>query len=296
MKARAPGKVVLSGAYAVLEGAPCIVTAVDRYVTADSDRAAAHIAPEVQVAMPPPYPYIDASELRNGGRKLGLGSSAAIVVASLAVLDEHPCSTQSELRVLYERALFAHRRAQGGGSGVDVASATFGGTLVFRYDPHGPGTMAPIELPDVSLEVWGCPEAAVTSTFLRAVGAFAEHSPRIYGELIARLSSAALQAVTACETQEPDSFVEALDAQAAGLAELGQLAEVPIFTDEITELHALAKQEGAVVMPAGAGGGDLALFCHREPPSRRLVEAAHSRGMARLPLRLGARGVHRSIG
>src|SRR5690606_12116062 len=36
MKTKAPGKVVLSGAYAVLEGAPCIVTAVDRYVYADS--------------------------------------------------------------------------------------------------------------------------------------------------------------------------------------------------------------------------------------------------------------------
>ena len=33
--ARAPGKVVLSGAYAVLEGAPALVAAVDRYVVAD---------------------------------------------------------------------------------------------------------------------------------------------------------------------------------------------------------------------------------------------------------------------
>ncbi len=35
MRARAPGKVVLSGAYSVLRGAPAIVTAVDRYVEAD---------------------------------------------------------------------------------------------------------------------------------------------------------------------------------------------------------------------------------------------------------------------
>jgi phosphomevalonate kinase len=36
MKARAPGKIVISGAYAVLEGAPSVVTAADRYVTADT--------------------------------------------------------------------------------------------------------------------------------------------------------------------------------------------------------------------------------------------------------------------
>ena len=39
-RARAPGKVVLSGAYAVLSGAPAIVAAVSRYVTADSARPA----------------------------------------------------------------------------------------------------------------------------------------------------------------------------------------------------------------------------------------------------------------
>ena len=39
-RARAPGKVVLSGAYAVLAGAPAIVSAVSRYVTADTSRPA----------------------------------------------------------------------------------------------------------------------------------------------------------------------------------------------------------------------------------------------------------------
>ena len=40
MRARAPGKLVLSGAYAVLEGAPALVAAVDRYALADSERSA----------------------------------------------------------------------------------------------------------------------------------------------------------------------------------------------------------------------------------------------------------------
>jgi len=41
--ARAPGKLVLSGAYAVLSGAPALVVAVDRYVVADSARPAAFL-------------------------------------------------------------------------------------------------------------------------------------------------------------------------------------------------------------------------------------------------------------
>ncbi len=39
MIAKAPGKLVVSGAYSVLEGAPAIVVAVDRYAVADTARA-----------------------------------------------------------------------------------------------------------------------------------------------------------------------------------------------------------------------------------------------------------------
>ena len=51
MKARAPGKLVLSGAYAVLEGAPAIVAAVDRYAMADTEQAAAFVGAELQAAI-----------------------------------------------------------------------------------------------------------------------------------------------------------------------------------------------------------------------------------------------------
>src|SRR5690606_2724901 len=117
MRARAPGKIVLSGAYAVLEGAPCIVTAVDRYVMADTERTATHVADEVAAAMQPPFPFVDVSQLRADGRKLGLGSSAAIVVASLAARYPESLVSVSSRHQLYERALLAHRTAQGGGSG-----------------------------------------------------------------------------------------------------------------------------------------------------------------------------------
>lgn len=296
MKARAPGKVVLSGAYAVLEGAPCLVASVDRYVTADSERSPEHIAEEVRAAMPPPYPHIDASELRSEGRKLGLGSSAAIVVASLATRAEFPCAQPEELQRLFEQALAAHRRAQGGGSGVDVASATFGGVLEFHYDPAGPGSVRRVKLPTVCLEVWSCAEAATTSGFLARVRAFATRAPDRYRAIIAELQDAAGRAVDACETSNADTWLKALRAQAFGLAELGAAAELPIFTRDVTEIAAVADAEAAVVLPAGAGGGDLALFCGHHPPTAELRAAAESRGLRRLDVRFGVRGVHRVDG
>jgi phosphomevalonate kinase len=252
-----------------------------------------HIAEEVRAAMPPPFPHIDASQLRSDGRKLGLGSSAAIVVASLATLPEHAGDALEDRQRLYQRALFAHREAQGGGSGIDVAAATFGGNVLLHYDPEGPGRVISVALPPLHFEVWSCPEAAVTSGFLRRVREFKGKSPEVYAELFARLTVAAREAASACETQNGGLWLRALECQAAGLHELGVLAEVPIFTDEVTALRDQAISEGAVVMPAGAGGGDLALFCGQHPPSANLLAAARTRGVNPLRLKLGALGVQR---
>jgi len=43
----APGKILLSGAYAVLDGAPALVVAVDRLAFAHADRPASRVSPEV---------------------------------------------------------------------------------------------------------------------------------------------------------------------------------------------------------------------------------------------------------
>jgi phosphomevalonate kinase len=292
VKARAPGKVVLSGAYAVLEGAPCIVTAVDRYVEADSSKQAAHIADEVRAAMPPPYPYIDANELRSGDRKLGLGSSAAIVVASLAATLPGECESRSARQALFTTAWAAHKRAQGGGSGVDVAAATFGGTLCYHYAPDKPGAWAPVTLPALHFEIWCCPNAASTRGYLERVRLFKMENPNTHEAIFTTLANAARQAHEACLTANGATFVQALRTQARGFEELGQRVQISIFTPEVSALYTLAQREGAVVMPAGAGGGDLVLYCSSKAPSADLVSARVARHIESLDVEFGARGVH----
>ena len=92
MIARAPGKLVLSGAYVVLEGAPALVAAVDRYVAADTRKPADRITEEVQAAldlgMLARAPWFDAGALRTalpegGSRKLGVGSRSGAVEQAL---------------------------------------------------------------------------------------------------------------------------------------------------------------------------------------------------------------------
>ena len=56
-------------------------------------------------------------------------------------------------------------------------------------------------------------------------------------------------------------------------------------------LSDIAEQQGAAVLPAGAGGGDIALYVGTRPSDFMIDEIAQL-GHMRLPIALGANGVH----
>jgi phosphomevalonate kinase len=296
MIARAPGKVVVSGAYAVLEGAPAVVAAVDRYVVADTSRPTDFTTPEVRAALgEKPAPWFDASALRAGDKKLGLGSSAAILVASLAcIAAENENLEDAELAAeIFEPALVAHRTAQGGGSGVDVAASAFGGTII----AVSLGTnldVEPTSIPvGLAIEVLFAGVPASTPALIGRVKALKASSRAEYDTIMRGLMAAAAEAASAFEAGSATGVVAALRAQLRGLTALGEHAGAPIVTREVAVLADRAEREGAVVLPAGAGGGDVALFVGLEPPSDEMRRAFAGQGHERLDLRLGARGVHR---
>jgi phosphomevalonate kinase len=294
VKARAPGKVVLSGAYAVLEGAPAIVSAVSRYVSCDSARSAERVTPEVRAALPDgPFPAFDASDLRDGGQKLGLGSSAAIVVASLAAARGGEFSDETTLRRAIEGpALAAHRAAQGGGSGIDVAASTRGGTLIARRSAPDVLAIEEVVLPRaLCIEAWASGVSASTPELLRAVARFRDARHREYDELMAALTAAATRAAAALVAPDPDALIGELSMQRGLLARLGSASGVPIITPEVHELAEWAADHAAAVLPSGAGGGDIVLWVSRRPSPLEFRERAAALGHRHISLELSARGV-----
>lgn len=292
MRARAPGKLVLSGAYAVLEGAPSLVAAVDRYVEASSTEEAAFVTGEVAEAvarglMARPVGF-DAGALRAGERKLGLGSSAAILVASLATASsaEEPALADA----IFPDALDVHRVAQGGGSGVDVAASCYGGVLACRLD-RGALAVSPHALPaGVCVEAWACAGSASTGEMLRAVRELKERDAPSYRRVIGRASDGAERALVATGAAE---LVAAVEEQREALAQLGLLAGVPIVTAEVVLLGPLARVDGACFLPSGAGGGDIALHVGAQPSTPHFRARAEQAGLFHLAMAIGARGVHR---
>lgn len=293
-RAAAPGKVVLSGAYAVLEGAPALVFAVDRYAIADTSALASFVGPEVRAALgDTPAPAVDVSQLRDEHGKIGLGSSAAVLVATLAALElerRGPTDDAALASIVFERALEAHARAQGGGSGVDVAAATYGGLFAFQRS-SGQLRVSRLTLPPgTCVEVWASGVPASTAGLIQRVRGVEQQAPRVYRSLLSQQAEAARQAEAALVHADSERLLRALRQQREVLAELGAQASAAIVTPEVSELAQLAKE--AAMLPAGAGGGDIAVYVGTAPSPPEFRARAAELRQRLLPVRIAERGVH----
>ncbi len=283
---------MLSGAYAVLRGAPGIVTAVDRHVVADSSRPAEFLTPEVAaflelLGQDGTHPAFDASALREGGQKLGLGSSASILVASALVRLGPDAPQVAERERLFRLLLQAHRTAQGGGSGIDVAAAFFGGTSVVRLDASEL-TVTPVTLPaELEYEVWALGVPATTSQLV--AGVFAAEGDPAFGPAFSAQAEAARRAESALKAASADDFIAALRAQLEALRALGEVARLPIVVPEALALHELLPSDSCF-LPAGAGGGDVSIHWGRGPSPESFRRLAFEHGLRRVPLSFGAAG------
>ncbi len=295
MRTRAPGKVVISGAYAVLEGATAIVSAVNRYVLADTTRAAIFVGPELERALGgDSAPYVDVSALRHDDRKLGLGSSAAIVVACLAakMLESNPSLDDAAIaELVLPNALRAHREAQGGGSGIDVLTSALGKTQrcwlasdSLQSEEH--------KLPEgVQITVHSTSTAVVTSDMLAAIRAYKARAPGSYTTHMMELHDAARRAAAPTDSR---AFGDSVRTQVLTLASLGDKANVPIVPQGLRTTATRAyREDGVVIMPSGAGGGDIVLCIGQRDACDHWAASLDKLGMMNLKLELGARGVHR---
>ena len=189
---------------------------------------------------------VDSGALTGDGRKLGLGSSAAVAVAVTAALLDGPGGA-APLDTVFDTALRAHRAAQGGrGSGYDVAASTYGGAGLFhgggepRFEPV-PAAPAHLFLvlgdrplatpPAVSRYLrWARDQAGDCRRHRRVSDAIVRHALRTGG------------------------WAEALRAGRRVTQWLGERIGVPVEPDELRGRLDRMAFAGHAGKPAGAGG------------------------------------------
>lgn len=294
----APGKLFLFGEYAVLRGAPAIITAVDRRATVGrTDRDDYTLrgggAPDARLTQAVADQTgravtgleADVTALSDGEEKLGLGSSAASTVALTAALLDTDDPDE-----VWEPAFAAHRQFQEGkGSGGDVAAATYGGTVVIRppqhtYDPPAIERVSwPPEL--VIYPVW-TGASADTRAYIAAVDAA--------GAKLSRLSELAEAAVTAFRNQDAERLLVIARDYDDAMGRLGAMANIPIRTRVHTRLARAVRDFGATAKPSGAGGGDISLVFARGSIDPDGLAAALPEPARLLDLRLHQPGIQRA--
>lgn len=274
----APGKAFLIGEYAVLEGSPALVTAIDVRAVAYAPREALGERPghspvldqALEVARAhlggdaPPV-VVDTGAFGLAGRKLGLGSSAAVTVSAIGrsfALAGKDLGDPNVVETILELAREAHRSAQGGGSGADVACSALGGTIVFRRGDER-SRAEPVAWPEglhVAFVDAGAP--ASTEALLGTLRAGAKRTPERYKSAMALLTDAAQRFIAQFSAPSIDAaaFSELCSCVAAhnqGLAVVAELAASEILTPSIKTIIDVARSAGLCAKPSGAGGGDL---------------------------------------
>ncbi len=302
---------MIVGEYAVLEGAEAIVAAVDRrcyarlgldtgVIPRDTPREVTATAAATAAALGRPVAdviSIDASALRQDGRKLGLGSSAAAAVATAGALFADAGFDLGEpgvrARVL-DCALEGHRAVAPEGSGADVAAAALGGFVRFRKLGDGVETHA-LAWPDAlaTRVVWTGIEVR-TSDMLEHVRALHERDPATHRSLLAALADRSDAVVSALLDGDLAGVIAGVDEYADAMGALGRAAGISIVDDTTARIRELAIRSGGAAKPSGAGGGDVVFGVFPgEAAAEDFASACAIAGLGLLSVRLGAPGVRR---
>ncbi|MBK9069810.1 MAG: hypothetical protein IPL79_02195 [Myxococcales bacterium] len=316
--ASAPGKVVIAGEYAVTRGGPGLVAVVNRRATARALKASdaplqlddrfvraalavlsAEFGEASAAVIAARATRVDTRAFYQGDEKLGLGASAATVVAliaravachaSQAFANDAP--TTQRIFALAARAHAEEQRSAGAsGSGIDVAAACIGGFAAFVQ-----GVASPLPAPSVAWVAFYTGHGASTPALLAGVARAEQAAPGPVQDALLSLAKAAGAAIEACRDGDADALIGSLGYGHLAMHQLAHATALPLVPPIVDRVAALASALGGTAKTTGAGGGDVALAVVPIAQGQALEAAMIAAGAEVLPLTLGGAGVHVAI-
>jgi phosphomevalonate kinase len=326
----APGKLFWLGEYVVLEGAPAVVCAVDRFarlsftaggtglrVTStiwegtyelqsedgelhadtpeDSQRLVYAVAQRLSdrfggAAWESGELHIDTAELHKGG-KLGLGSSAAVAAGLTVALGGSRIQDREELLALAQKA---HHNFQGRvGSGLDVATSMMGG-IVLNRPGHPLRRFDALAAPQFL--VFSTDEESSTRNMIHAFQQWRQTRPAQSRAPMSIMTDAAARGSFALRTDDEAGWLDAIDRFADAEIDVTRLANTNIVTASMKSFIIAARAFHTSAKPSGAGGGDiLVAFPGRHSELNSVRDLARAAGLTEVPIEATDRGAIHSI-
>jgi len=285
----APGSIMLLGEHAVLRGYPAVVCAVDRRMhltlTPRSDQVINILSEALgsfscdinSITIQKPFQFVlaaikrYAAQLTSGfdlkidsefSDKVGLGSSAAVTAAAVALLEQW-LFDQCDRSHICSIAIDVVREVQGGrGSGADVAASVFGGALLYWSSPM---RIEPLNYyPDISLVYVGYKMPTVD--VIKHVARLASKEPEQFVEIFKGLGKCVLMGAQAIQKQDWQALGRIFDWHQTLQKALGTSDQT------INDLVAQLEKEPTVLSAkiSGSGLGDCVVALGKVPNNFKL--------------------------
>lgn len=280
-QASAPGSLMLFGEHAVLHDKQAIVCAInkrlkvtlslrtDRQININSDKLGNFTSSLDNLEIQQPFHFvlgtikyfIEKFSAINFGfdlriesefaKSLGLGSSAAVIVATLKVLHDCYSSSEHDLMDLFFAARNIVREVQGVGSGADIAASIFGGIVSYKMSPCSIdkiGTHLPLIVIYSGSKV-------PTKDVIQKVNKLQKKHPDIFPMLYRAMEKCAVDAVTAIKNNDLHRLGELMNIHQGLQDALG--VNNAILSELIYELRDHKHILGAKI--SGSGLGDCVI-------------------------------------
>ena len=255
------------------------------------------------------YSLSITSELDDAKRgiKYGLGSSGAVVVATIqAVLDFY--ETPRTPLLVYKLSVLTNLRLLQRGSFGDIAASSFGG-MVYYTSPDRSDLLEQLqsdslkaicdavwkdltieripEIPNFTLLVGWTGQVAITDSLIQATEKKrkVETDSAFYKEFLAKSHAIVQGLQSAWNAQDIPALQEGIRSNRALLNKFAQVMQLEIETHALQTLCDIAEQNRACAKTSGAGGGDCGICFTQNETQRQQIETQWAKAQIQvLPL------------
>ena len=235
--------------------------------------------------------HIDSQLDSDSGKKYGLGSSAAVTVATVKALCRfyNLPVTKDEI---FKLAAIAHFEVQGNGSLGDVAASVYGGWIAYHsFDRQWLAqqrkyldlrTLVDLPWPDLKIESLKAPsnlqlligwtgKPASTSQLVDKISLFKARQQKEYRQFLDDSKHCIQRMVDGFHNADLESIKNEIRYNRELLKQLGTNSGVHIETPVLNKLCEIAEDFGGAAKTSGAGGGDCGIVAIDRDSNFKLV-------------------------
>ncbi|RYL94966.1 phosphomevalonate kinase [Sporolactobacillus sp. THM7-4] len=249
---------------------------------------------------------INSGLAHRNGKKYGLGSSAAVTVATVRTLLDY-YRVKADQNIVFKLAALSHLTIQENGSCGDVAACTFGGWIAytsfdrmwlkqFLQSEKNWLRLLHLNWPGLSVQQLMLPSAlqllvgwtgtpSSTPRLVSQVEQERKGREDAYRDFLKRSKMCVDKMIAGFLTQRPKVITRGIRENRRILSQFSSLFGLSIETEKLRELCRIAEQYGGAAKSSGAGGGDcgIVLIDHKTD-SNAIKEAWKHAGIVPLEL------------